>query len=295
MQIAIFGRVLKDRDLKFVKDFISLLVKRGNELWINESYLAQIKQKIADLPPIKAYDIKHGLQVEVEFLFSIGGDGTLLKTAQVVKDRGTHIMGINVGRLGFLTGVSKDKALAMLDQLNSREYDIDSRMMIRLQSSMPGFGEDNYALNEVAFMKKDSSSMILIHSYLNEVYLNTYWADGLIIATPTGSTGYSLSCGGPIIAPDSRSFVLTPVAAHNLNIRPLVISDEGTLSFEIDGRDEHFLCTLDSRYETINNKHRWTVSKAPFKLNLVRLKGSNFFKTIREKLNWGMDLRKWED
>lgn len=295
MRVAIFGRVLKDRDLEFVQSFIEQLIVRGDDVSINESYYASIKEKATGVPLCGTYRFEDGITAEIDFLFSIGGDGTLLKSAQLGMQHGTKVLGINVGRLGFLTSVSKDKTLQMLSLIDEGAYTIEQRTMLQLRSSMPGFGNNNFALNEVAFMKKDSSSMVLIHSYIDDVYLNTYWADGLIIATPTGSTGYSLSCGGPIIAPSSQSLVLTPVAAHNLNIRPLVISDEAKLSFEIEGRDTHFLCTLDSRYETINNKYRWTVTKAPLQLNRVRLKGSNFYKTIREKLNWGMDLRKWQD
>jgi NAD+ kinase len=228
----------------------------------------------------------------VECLISIGGDGTILDTLTMVQDTMIPVMGINTGRLGFLSSISKEDVSRALEALREGQYSLDKRTLIKLDTTRNLFGDVNYALNELTIHKKDSSSMIIIHTYLNGEYLNSYWADGLIIATPTGSTGYSLSCGGPIVMPQSGNFVITPIAPHNLNVRPIVVSDKFVISLEVEGRSQYFLASLDSRSVTIDASIQLAVRKAEFSMNLIRLNNENFLGMLRNKLMWGHDLRK---
>jgi NAD+ kinase len=208
-----------------------------------------------------------------------------------VQDSGIPVLGINVGRLGFLSSISTQEINQCLDSLFKGHFTIDKRRLLRLDSSINLFGDVNYALNELTIHKKDSSSMIIINTYINGEYLNSYWADGLIIATPTGSTGYSLSCGGPIIAPYSENFVITPIAPHNLNVRPIVVSDENVISLEVEGRSQYFIASLDSRSVTIDSSVSLAIKKSDFTMNLLRIGNDNFLDTLRKKLNWGLDSR----
>ena len=224
-------------------------------------------------------------------MFSIGGDGTILDTVTQIQDSGIPVLGINIGRLGFLSSIAAEEIAGAIESLMKGHFSLDKRRLLRLESNVQIFGEANYALNELTIHKKDSSSMIIINTYLNGEYLNSYWADGLIIATPTGSTGYSLSCGGPIVAPYSGNFVITPIAPHNLNVRPIVVSDENVISLEVQGRSQYFLASLDSRSVTIDSAISLAVRRAEFTINLVRMGNDNFLDTLRKKLNWGLDTR----
>ena len=221
----------------------------------------------------------------------MGGDGTILHAITLVKDSGIPILGINLGRLGFLASVEKKIIKKALNQLFKKEYTIASRSLLGLTCNLPIFEDFPFALNDFTLNKRDTSSMITIHTYIDGVLLNSYWADGIIISTPTGSTGYSLSCGGPIIFPDSTTLVITPVAPHNLNVRPIVIPDFHTISLRVEGRTDSFMSTLDSRYETITSEHRIEITKGHFRINFIQLKGQTFMKTIGEKLMWGLDKR----
>ncbi|MGF2413670.1 MAG: NAD kinase [Ferruginibacter sp.] len=218
-------------------------------------------------------------------------NSNLLDTVTLVRDKGIPVLGINYGRLGFLANLGKGELQVAVEALVNRTYVIDKRTMLHLDANVPLFGDVPYALNEFTLLKKDSSSMIKIHTYLNGEFLNTYWADGLIVATPTGSTGYSLSCNGPVVFPDSGSFVITPVAPHNLNIRPIVVPDNNIISFEVEGRTDGFLCTLDSRREFVTKEIQLAVRKEAFGINLIRLNENNFLQTLRNKLSWGLDVR----
>ena len=231
------------------------------------------------------------MDTDIDCMISLGGDGTLLDTVTLVKDSGIPVLGVNYGRLGFLANIGKEDLHSALDALANRKYVLDKRTLIHLDANIPLFGETPYALNEFSLHKKDSSPMIKIHTYLNGEFLNTYWADGLIVATPTGSTGYSLSCNGPVVFPDSASFVITPVAPHNLNIRPIVVTDDNIVSFEIEGRTDGFLCTMDSRREIVTKEIQLAVKKERFGINLIRMNENNFLQTLRSKLSWGLDKR----
>jgi NAD+ kinase len=228
---------------------------------------------------------------DLNHVISLGGDGTLLDTVTFVRDKQIPVLGINYGRLGFLASIGKDELHGAVDALVNRTYMLDKRTLLHLDGNIPLFGDTPYALNEITIHKKDTSPMIKIHTYLNGEFLNTYWADGLIVATPTGSTGYSLSCNGPVIFPDSASFVITPVSPHNLNIRPIVVPDDNIISFEIEGRTDGFLCTLDSRRELVDKEVQLAVKKEAFCINLIRLNENNFLQTLRNKLSWGLDKR----
>jgi NAD+ kinase len=291
MNVAIYGRPY-NKTLAF---FLAKLLKKLNEDNIQWTIYEPFYKYLSSETGIdagantfaNAKDIKEG----VDFVFSVGGDGTLLDTVALVQNSGTPIVGINTGRLGFLANINQNDINQAVDSLLRGHFTLDKRTLLRLESNTAIFGDTNFALNEVTIQKKDSSSMITIHAYLNGEYLNSYWADGLIIATPTGSTGYSLSCGGPILVPQSESFVITPIAPHNLNVRPIIISDKNVISVEIEGRSSHFLVALDSRSETINSSIQLAIKKEDFTVNLVRLNNQNFLDTLRNKLMWGLDSR----
>ncbi len=231
------------------------------------------------------------LNSSIDCIISLGGDGTMLDSATLVRNKKIPIMGINFGRLGFLASISKDELTTAVEALASGRYITEKRTLLHLNASKPLFGDAPFALNEFAIHKRDVSPMIKIHTYLNGEFLNSYWADGLIVSTPTGSTGYNMSCNGPILFPDSASFVITPVAPHNLNVRPIVIPDSNIISFEVEGRTEEFICTMDSRREIVDNDIQLAVKKEEFEILLLVLNENSFLTTLREKLTWGYDKR----
>jgi NAD+ kinase len=284
VNILLYFQSLKEEDHSIVHYVIDYLQESG----INIFSVC----KAADLNdnPLVSYINKDELQ-NIDITLTLGGDGTMLKAANLVSKYGIPVIGINLGRLGFLSSIEKTKINEAINKLKNGLYKIEERSMIELKCNYPLFDGNQYALNDFTLHKRDTSSMITIHSFINGVYLNTYWADGIIVATPTGSTGYSLACGGPIIFPESNSFVVTPIAPHNLNVRPIIINDDVEISFEIEGRADNFLCTLDSRYETITDEYKINISKSKHCTKLILLEGSSFGKTIREKLLWGLDKR----
>ncbi|MFM8759916.1 MAG: NAD kinase [Methylophilaceae bacterium] len=291
MKIALYARHLAQEHLPVTGNLLDELKRLDCSIFIYQPLLHQLRIAGMEPPGSKPFHSGSEIRGEVDFLLSIGGDGTILDTLTMVQDSGIPVLGINVGRLGFLTGVGKDEITAALEALQKGHYSIDKRSLLRLESNRNLFGGLNYALNELTIHKKDSSSMIIINTFLNGEYLNSYWADGLIIATPTGSTGYSMSCGGPIVAPHSGNFVITPIAPHNLSVRPIVVSDKNVISLEVEGRNQYFLASLDSRSVTIDTAISLAVRKEEFSMNLVRLGSANFLDTLRKKLNWGLDTR----
>lgn len=294
MKIAIYSRFLKKDHISFVQILFDSLAKRDVELFIFEEYYQSFDDRIKIQQKLEFFKEHKDLKVQkIDFMISLGGDGTILDVVTIVRDTGVPIMGINLGRLGFLAMIEKSRIEQALDALYSDSYTLDQRSVLYLESSPSIFGDKNFALNDFTILKRDTSSMVIIHTYVNGEFLNSYWADGIIVATPTGSTGYSLSCGGPIIFPKSGNFIITPVAPHNLNVRPIVLSDNAVISFEVEGRAKNFLCTLDSRYETIDTHFQLAVRKADFQVNLVRFTDRNFLYMIREKLNWGIDSRNY--
>ena len=291
MKIAIYSRGIENNQHQDIIQLLDELALSGVELVFYQDFFNQFYSSISSKVRYSTFNSAEDLDKNVDFIISLGGDGTLLDTVILVKDSGIPVAGINYGRLGFLANIGKEDLITAVEALVNRTYVLDKRTLIHLDSNIPLFGKDPYGLNEFTLHKKDSSPMIKIHTYLNGEFLNTYWADGLIVATPTGSTGYSLSCNGPVVFPDSGSFVITPVSPHNLNIRPIVVPDDNIISFEVEGRTDGFLCTLDSRREIVTKDIQLAVRKESFSFNLIRLNENNFLQTLRSKLSWGLDKR----
>jgi len=291
MKVAIYGRLLDISKAQIVQYLFDELRKREIECFIHDGFYAHLVKKIKHLEGIPLFSGYDDIKDQADFIFSLGGDGTILDTLTLVRDSDIPIMGINLGKLGFLSSLGEEEIAAALNALQNKTYLLDERVLIHLDSDKGLFGESPYALNDFTIHRKDTSSMIRIHTYLDGQFLNTYWADGLVVSTPTGSTGYALSCGGPVILPNSGNFVIAPVAPHNLSTRPIIIPDTSSISFEVEGRIDSFLCTLDSRVVTIDSTFNLNLRKEDFTLKLVRLKEKHFLSTLRSKLYWGMDKR----
>ncbi len=291
MKAAIYSRVFEEENREDVQLFFDELGKQQIIPVIVHSFYEQIRDHIRIPDGFGTFREFSDLNTEIEFVISLGGDGTLLDTVTLVRDKKISIMGINFGRLGFLASIGRNEVQAAVKAIARRTYVNDHRTLIHVEADMPLFGDTPYALNEFSIHKQDVASMIKIHTYLNGEFLNSYWADGLIVATPTGSTGYSLSCNGPVVFPDSGSFVITPVAPHNLNVRPIVVPDTNIISFEVESRTEKIICALDSRREIVHKNVTLAVKKENFGINLVRLSENNFLQTLRNKLTWGLDKR----
>lgn len=292
MNIALYGRGLNSGFEQCMQQLVDILESHNCGIYIYEPFSLVIKDIVKFRKPFVLFSKHREIADNVSYIVSIGGDGTLLNTITLVKDSCIPVMGINTGRLGFLAGISKEEVPQAIEAVLKKQFVIEKRSLLELNTKDNLFGKYNIALNELTVMKKDSSSMISINVYLNDEYLNSYWADGLIVATPTGSTAYSLSCGGPIISPDSENFIITPIATHNLTVRPFVIPDNYTIRLKIsDDRSRKFLVSLDSRTHTIDNSIELIIKKADYSFHLLRLKNENFYSTIRNKLMWGLDKR----
>ena len=291
MKIAIYSRGVENDQLKDIHKLFEELIKNGVEPVFFQDFFNQFYSSVDLNNQYSTFNAFEDLDSSIDCVLSLGGDGTMLDTVTMVRDSGIPVLGINYGRLGFLANIGRDEIQGVIDAIAERKYVIDKRTLIHLDANVPLFGDTPYALNEFSIHKRDTSPMIKIHTYLNGEFLNTYWADGIIVATPTGSTGYSLSCGGPVVFPESNSFVITPVAPHNLNIRPIVVPDDNIISFELEGRTDDFLVTLDSRKEIVSKEVQLAVKKETFDIKLVRLNENNFLQTLRSKLSWGLDKR----
>ncbi|MCB0402818.1 MAG: NAD kinase [Flavobacteriales bacterium] len=288
MKIAIYGRSLSTKYQSFAEELFRILHERQIEVMVYDSFYKEINTMIPEQYPITTYKSYRDIE-GVNYLFSIGGDGTLLEATTFVGGTSLPILGINTGRLGFLTTVTTEGIEKTISDIMEKKYELDKRSLLALESEYNV--KSNFALNEITLQKKDTSSMITIKAYIDGEYLNTYLADGLIISTPTGSTAYSLSCNGPIILPRSGNIILTPIAPHNLNVRPLVVPDDVELTLKIDGRTENFLIALDSRSVTVPLSTELKIKKSPHYINLIRLEGYDFLDTLRTKLMWGVDKR----
>lgn len=290
MKIAIIGKPFTEKLIPYIKGLFEELISRNADILVVE-YFRVYLQNYIDLPTgINTFRRGDSL-AGVNFLLSIGGDGTLLDAVTYVGPRQIPILGINTGRLGFLATIPFDKIPLSIDALYKWHYSIDERSLIRADTDQEIFDNINFGLNEFSILKTDTSTMIVVHTYLDGEYLNSYWADGLIVSTPTGSTGYSLSCGGPVVLPQTNNFVITPVCPHNLNVRPLVVSDKSVITFEIEGRSNNFLVSLDSRSKPVDALVQIAVRKENFNAKLVKMTDVNFLTTLRSKLNWGVDKR----
>lgn len=291
MKFALHGKTITKETSPYIQQVIDELGKRNARIFVSYHFLKEIKKNNIHLPKAETFSKKNASLQEFDFAVSLGGDGTLLDTLTYVGESETPLVGINTGRLGFLATTPKEEIKKVIDALYQNYYSYDYRTLISLETDSHLFEGKNFALNEFAILKKDTSSMIVVHAYIDGEFLNSYWADGLIVATPTGSTGYSLSCGGPLVLPQSNNFIVTPVSPHNLYVRPMVVSDDSVLSFEIEGRSKNFLVALDSRSRTVDASIPMAVRKEKFRAKLVKLSGYNFFDTLRQKLNWGLDNR----
>ncbi|MBL7768393.1 MAG: NAD kinase [Flavipsychrobacter sp.] len=292
MKVAIYSRVIDQDDYSEIQNLFDELNSLQIEPVIYQAFFEQIAPAVRfHLDKLTTFNSSDDLDESIEFVISLGGDGTLLDTVTLVRNKQIPILGINFGRLGFLASIGKEELKTAVASMVNRQFVIDRRSLIHLDADKLLFGETPYALNEFAIHKTDTSPMIKIHTYLNGEFLNTYWSDGLIVSTPTGSTGYSLSCGGPVVFPDSGSFVITPVAPHNLNVRPLVVPDDNIISFEVESRSENFICALDSRREIVSKNIQLAVKREKFDVSIVRLNENNFLSTLRNKLSWGLDTR----
>ncbi len=291
MKIAIYSRGIENDQHKDIEAFMEALKTYNVEPVFFQDFFNQFYSAVNMKGKYSTFNSAEDLDDGIDFMISLGGDGTLLDTVTFIQDKGIPVLGINYGRLGFLATIGKEDLGSAIKALVDRTFVLDKRTLVHLDADLPLFGNAPFALNEFVIHKKDTSSMIKIHTYLNGEFLNTYWADGLIVATPTGSTGYSLSCNGPVVFPDSGNFVITPVAPHNLNIRPIVVPDNNIISFEIESRSDGFLCSMDSRRELVPKEVQLAVKKEKFRINLVRLNENNFLQTLRNKLSWGLDKR----
>ena len=290
MKIGVHGKEFTRQSAPFIQRIFEILAHHKAELFVSSRFAGFLKQSVFKTFRWETYQSTEPLP-PLELLISIGGDGTLLESVSHIGKTQIPVLGINTGRLGFLATISRDETEHALEQVLQKAYTLDKRAVLRLETEQKVFGNLNFGLNDFTVVKKDTSAMITIHTFIDGEFLNSYWADGIIVSTPTGSTGYSLSCGGPLIFPRSGNFVLTPVSPHNLTVRPIIVSDTSEISFQVDGRSKKFLVTLDSRIATVDNTVKLTIKKADFIVNLVQLEGHHYFKTLRQKLNWGLDVR----
>ena len=293
MKIALFGQYYQNSTAEIVQKVVTFLESNAITIAFEASFLASLKEKNIILKEYETYSNYNNLDADFKALISIGGDGTILKAATFVRDKNIPIIGINAGRLGFLATIQFDNIEPLLQKLLDNDYAISKRSLLSIETTpeYDNFKELDFALNEVTVARKDTTSMITIITYLNGEYLTSYWADGLIVSTPTGSTGYSLSCGGPVLTPNVESLVITPMAPHNLNARPLVITDDMEIELRISGREEQFLISLDSRISAVSKDTIVRIKKSPFTISIIEFKEESFLNTIRKKLLWGEDKR----
>ncbi len=291
MVVAIFGKTFSAVHAVYLQQLMDKFKSVNWKLMIWEPFLRKIEDKVAIKSGVTSFTTHEELKNNADMLFSIGGDGTLLDTLTLVRDSNIPVLGVNLGRLGFISSISKDEILPAIDRINRGEYTLDSRTVLALKSPQNLFGNFSYALNELSVTKTDTNAMAVVDVYINDMFLNTYWADGLLVATPTGSTAYSLSCNGPIITPGSENFVITPIASHNLTVRPIVVPDNNLIKIRLGGRNRQYQVGLDSRYKTIGMETELIIGRTDFKFNLIQLPHKDFFSTIREKLLWGKDKR----
>jgi NAD+ kinase len=293
MKVAIYGQYYLVSTEPIIKDIFVFFNKNNVEMVIEAEFLKMLYEKKIIQKEYNTFSSHTELDKSFDMLISIGGDGTILRAVTLVRNSGVPILGINAGRLGFLATVQKENIAAFMQFVIDKKYTISKRTLLSLSCTPENESllDINFAMNEISVSRKDSTSMITVETYLNEEFLNSYWADGLIIATPTGSTGYNLSCGGPILTPDVKSLVITPIAPHNLNARPLVVPDETEIRLKVSGRENQYLVSLDSRIASVKNESILTIKKTPFQINMVEIPEETFLKTLRTKLLWGEDRR----
>ena len=293
MKIAVFGQYYQNNTHSIVEKVVTFLEQNNIEICFYKIFYDKLIENEVELSKYSTFDSHECLKDNFDYLISIGGDGTILRAATFVRNYNLPIIGINAGRLGFLATIQEENIEKLLKRVMANDFSISKRTLVSLHAHPENIDlEDiNFALNEITVSRKDTTSMITIETYINNEYLNSYWADGLIISTPTGSTGYSLSCGGPVIMPTSNCFVITPIAPHNLTARPLIIPDDSELTLKIKGREEQYLVSLDSRITSVSNETTLTVKKTDFYISIIEFREDGFLRTIRKKLLWGEDKR----
>jgi NAD+ kinase len=291
MRVAIYGKKVNKQTSPYFVEVLKIFEDYGWEVVLEEELKQILINKIGISDKFEVFNKYQDFASGVDLAISMGGDGTFLKTVSYIRNSGVPIMGINTGRLGFLANISKEQIHNTLNQVRDKNYEFQKRSLLRVNTEEDLFGEDNFALNELTLHKKDTSSMITVHASLDNKYLNSYWADGLIVSTPTGSTAYNLSCGGPIITPGCQVHILTPVAAHNLNVRPMVVPDHLPISLSVEGRDRSYLLSLDGNSKSIKQGENVLITKAEFMINVIKFEDNNFLDTIRNKMLWGIDTR----
>ena len=291
MNIALFGRKLNKQTTEYFQQVIEIIENFGWKVLLENDLKAQLVSKYGFDKHIDSFLDYRDFSSGIDLMISLGGDGTFLESVGYIRNSGVPIIGINTGRLGFLSNISKENIALTLDRIKDKDYDYQKRSLLRVNTEDEIYGEDNFALNELTLHKKDTSSMITVHASLDNKYLNAYWSDGLIVATPTGSTAYNLSCGGPIITPGCQVHILTPIAPHNLNVRPMVVPDHLPITLTVEGRDRTYLVSLDGKSKSIRQGEQVIVTKAEFMINVVKFEDNNFLDTIRNKMFWGIDTR----
>lgn len=291
MNVSIFGRKVNKQNAAYYTEFFSIIKDFGWNPVIHTDLKEQLVKKIGLDDSADEFKDHTDLKSGIDLSFSMGGDGTFIQNVKFIRDSGVPVLGINTGRLGFLANISKDHISDAMELVKDKKYVHQSRSLIRVETERDIFGEENFALNEVTLQKKDTSSMITVHASLEGKYLNSYWADGLIVATPSGSTAYSLSCGGPIITPGCQVHILTPIAPHNLNVRPMVVPDHMPIKLNIEGRNRSYLISLDGNSHSIKQNEEVIIHKANYMVNVIKFEENNFLDTIRNKMLWGKDKR----
>jgi NAD+ kinase len=292
MRIAIYGRQFNQDALPYIQEVFDNLAQHGTEIYVHQQLHQHLQDKIKTVQ-YKMLDSDKNIKGFIDLFLTLGGDGTLLDMVNVIRDTGIPVIGINFGRLGYLASINKSDIAAAIFAVVNNQFTLDSRELISIDSEQHIFGDDNFALNDITIHKRDDAAMITTEVFLDDEFLNAYWGDGIIISTATGSTAYSLSCGGPIIFPKSNSIVITPIAPHNLNVRPIVLPDSCTLHINVECRSNNFLISCDSRTSVIDKTMRFSIHKAGFQLNLIRLNNENYLSTLRNKLLWGLDARNY--
>ena len=290
-RIALFAKKVFKQDLSVFEDLLKGIIELGWEPILEQDLDQQLHTKFQWKTTHQTFSTFQDLQNGFDLMISLGGDGTFLKAVSFVRNSGIPILGINTGRLGFLSNIPKTHIDQTLQRFNAGHYEFQNRSLLRVHTENDLLSDENFALNELTLQKKDTSSMIKVHAYIGDKFLNTYWADGLIVATPTGSTAYSLSCGGPIITPGCQVHILTPIAPHNLNVRPVVVPYHMPISLEVEGRDRSYLLSLDGHSQHIKQGEKVTITKAEFMINVIKFEDNNFLDTIRNKMFWGSDIR----
>jgi NAD+ kinase len=293
MRIAVYGRPFNDSAaLPYIQQVFDSLSQHDVEIYVHQQLNDYLSGKINTV----TYKVlKNGDRIKglIDLFLTLGGDGTLLDMVALIHDSGVPVIGINFGRLGFLASVNKSDIGAAIHAVVNKQFTLDSRGLLSIESDEDILGDNNFALNDITIHKRDDSAMITTHMFLDGEFLNSYWGDGMIIATATGSTAYSLSCGGPIIFPQSNGIVVTPVSPHNLNVRPIILPDSSVLSFEVECRSNNYLLSCDSRTTVVDKPIKFHIRKAAFELNLIRLNNESYLSTLRNKLLWGLDARNY--